>query len=183
MAFWNGYEPGSHGPVNPPVEYAFIQCDVCGLPSIQAREDYGEGFDQDEPGVIYPRARRVSFDIPAPLRAELEEAFACLRAKAYTATVVMVRRTLEGTCKESGVSERTLHASLKKMRAEEKIDDTLAEWADALRVLGNQGAHYTGHSVSREDAEDALDFAEALLDHLYVLKKRFDSFMARRAAE
>jgi hypothetical protein len=30
---------------------------------------------------------------------------------------------------------------------------------------------------------DALSFAEALLDHIYVLRKRFDEFKARRAAK
>jgi hypothetical protein len=33
------------------------------------------------------------------------------------------------------------------------------------------GAHYTGRPVPREDAEDALAFAEALLDHIYVLRE------------
>lgn len=42
------------------------------------------------------------------------------------------------------------------------IDDTLAEWADTLRTLGNIGAHYTAAVVTRQDAEDALAFAEAL---------------------
>jgi hypothetical protein len=62
------------------------------------------------------------------------------------------------------------------------IDDTLAEWANTMRVVGNEGAHYTGRAVAREDAEDALSFAEALLDHLYVLRKRFAEFQARLAA-
>jgi hypothetical protein len=94
----------------------------------------------------------------------------------------MVRRTLEGTCLKQGVQERTLAGSLKELRNRGLIDDTLAEWADALRVLGNEGAHYTERGVGREDAEDALSFAEALLDNLYVLRKRFADFQARLAA-
>lgn len=43
----------------------------------------------------------------------------------------------------------------------------------------NQGAHYTGESVSRDDAEDSLAFTEALLDHVYVLRKRFEEFQKR----
>jgi hypothetical protein len=59
------------------------------------------------------------------------------------------------------------------------VDGVLAEWADALRVLGNQSAHFTGKEISRQDAEDSLAFAEALLDHLYVLHKRFAEFQKR----
>ena len=66
------------------------------------------------------------------------------------------------------------------MKADGLIDSTIAEWADALRILGNEGAHYTGNPVPRDDAEDALAFAEALLDHVYVLRKRFEDFAKRR---
>ena len=114
------------------------------------------------------------------MRKEWDEARTCFDAKAYTATVVMVRRTLEGTCKENDVSSKTLQKGLGELKNRGLVDGTLAAWADALRVLGNQGAHYTGHAVTREDAEDALDFAEALLDHIYVFRKRFDDFMRRR---
>jgi hypothetical protein len=93
----------------------------------------------------------------------------------------MVRRTLEGTCREHEIRSKNLAASLQELRAKGLIDDTLANWADALRLVGNKGAHYTGVPVAREDAEDALAFAEALLDNVYVLRKRFTQFKARLA--
>jgi len=169
--------------INPPVEYALIQCARCELPSVQVREDYGRGFEEDEPAIAYPAPRRLSGDIPRRLRDQWEEARTCFEAKAYTAAVVMVRRTLEGACKENGITQRNLLKGLAELKDRELVDSTLAEWADALRVLGNQGAHYTGESITREDAEDALDFGEALLDHIYVFRKRFDSFMKRRDAK
>jgi hypothetical protein len=159
-----------------------VECDRCGQPSVEVREDYGGGFDYDEPGVVYPAPRRLNWNIPTLLRQEWEEARKCFDAKAYTATVVMVRRALEATCKENGVTARTLHKGLVELRDRGLVDATIATWADALRVLGNQGAHDTSQRVSREDAEDALDFAEALLDHVYVFRKRFDNFMQRRNA-
>ncbi len=91
----------------------------------------------------------------------------------------MVRRTLEGACADQGVNERTLAKNLKKLADDELVDETLAQWADALRIAGNRGAHYTGTAMPREDAEDALAFAEALLDHIYVLRKRFEHFRKR----
>ena len=117
------------------------------------------------------------------MRREFEEARVCFAAKAYEATVVMVRRILEGTCRENSVQERTLVRSLAKLKDDGLIDSTLAEWADALRILGNEGAHYTGKQVLRDDSEDALAFAEALLDHIYVLRKRFAEFETRRASK
>jgi hypothetical protein len=63
------------------------------------------------------------------------------------------------------------------------LDGRLLAWADGLRVLGNEGAHYTGSAVSREDAKDALAFAEAVLDYLYVLTAQFEEFQRRRQGE
>jgi hypothetical protein len=87
---------------------------------------------------------------------------------------------LEATCADQGVTKRTLAESLKELKDKGLINGMLADWADALRVLGNEGAHYTGTSVDREDAEDALDFAEAFVDYLYVLSLRFERYKSRR---
>jgi hypothetical protein len=157
-----------------------VQCHRCLEPTIQMREDFGGGFSEDHrPATVYPTPHRLSPSVPPGLRREWEEAQTCLRAKAYAACTVMVRRTLEGTCADQGVNEKTLAQSLKKLAADGLVDETLSQWADALRIAGNKGAHYTGQPVPREDAEDALAFAEALLDHVYVLRKRFEEFRKR----
>lgn len=168
--------------MGPPAEFALLQCGHrdCQTAIVQVREDYGRGYDEDKPGIYYPSPRRLSHAVPHALRDEFAEARKCFEAKAYGATVVMVRRTLEGTCAEQGSSKRTLAESLKDLQTQGKIDGFLAEWADLLRVVGNEGAHFTTNKVSAQDAEDALDFAEALVDHLYVLRARFDDFKSRQ---
>jgi Domain of unknown function (DUF4145) len=177
-AVWSGINrEGEH--IDPPTEWTLVQCGSCLLPSLQLREDYGGGFEDDEPIFVYPEPRRLNPDIPIALRREWEEAKTCLDAKAYAACAVMTRRTLEGTCKELGVKEKNLAKALKGLQAKGLIDGMLAEWAKALRVAGNRGAHFTGEPVSREDAENSLAFTEALLDHVYVLRKRFEEFKRR----
>jgi Domain of unknown function (DUF4145) len=180
IAIWDGWDKESGESVNPPIEYALTQCSQCNQVSVQAREDFGDGFDDDTPSIIYPAPRQLNWNVPIPLRREFEEAQICFAAKAYEATAVMVRRVLEGTCEDNGVQERVLARSLQKLKENGLIDSTIADWADALRLVGNEGAHYTGKQVSRMDAEDALAFAEALLDHIYVLRQRFEEFASRR---
>jgi hypothetical protein len=183
LAIWDGWQRDPPELTGPAEEYALLECGTCGHISVQQREDLGgRGFDEDSnPLIVYPAQHRLSWEIPEPLRREFEEAQSCFASKAYKATVVMVRRVLEGACRENSVEERTLVKSLEKLRADGLIDATIAAWADALRLLGNEGAHYTGRQVPREDAEDALAFAEALLDHIYVLRRRFGKFANRRA--
>ncbi|MBP1159807.1 DUF4145 domain-containing protein [Rhodococcus sp. PvR099] len=147
-------------------------------PIVQVREDFGSGYEADRPGIYYPSPRRISLAVPRDIRAEFSEARKCFEAKAYRAAVVMVRRTLEGTCVDQGATKRNLAANLQEMKESGKIDGVLAEWADLLRIAGNAGAHF-GKEVSAQDAEDALDFAEALIDHIYVLRARFGEFKAR----
>lgn len=167
----------------PPSEFSLLLCSrhECQEPIVQVREDYGPGFEADSPAIYYPAPRRLSTAVPTPLRKAFDEARTCCQARAYLATLVMVRRTLEGTCADQGSNKRNLAASLKDLQSSGKIDGLLAEWADLLRLVGNEGAHFSlDANVSAQDAEDALDFAEALLDHLYVLRSRFDAFKGRR---
>ena len=166
----------------PPAEFALVQCsnEECQSPLVQVREDYGRGFEEDKPTFYYPAPRRLSNAIPRRLREAFDEARRCYEAKAYRATVAMVRGTLEGTCADQGSTKATLAQSLQELQMQGKIDGILAQWADLLRIVGNEGAHFSERSVTAEDAKDALDFAEALLDHLYVLRERFEIFKARQ---
>ncbi|MEU8337913.1 DUF4145 domain-containing protein [Micromonospora tulbaghiae] len=164
-------------------EFTLLQCANCHKVSLQLRDIWFFDSPNEVPQFVYPARRQLSDDIPEKLRQEFGEARTCFDTKAYTATVVMVRRTLEGIAANNGITERNLVRQISKMRDQGLIDTSIADWADGLRVLGNQGAHYTGRKVSREDANDALDFAEALLDHIYVYKRRFEEFKKRRDAK
>lgn len=175
------YEPDTV----PHEEFALLQCSQpdCQAPIVQLRWDYEleEGDEgKTKPEIYYPSPRELSDGIPQALREEFYEARKCFGAKAYGATLVMVRRTLEGTCADQGATKRILAENLRELQAQGKIDGLLAEWANLLRLVGNKGAHFTGEKVSAQDAKDAMDFAEALLDHLYVLRKRFDAFKSRQ---
>lgn len=159
--------------------YVLARCSDCYGPLLLTHD---APWDRLEP--LWPNSygRELSQSIPEPLRREHNEARACLKAKAYTAVAVMVRRTLEGVCADQGVTKRQpLVASLRELHQQGLIEGRLLEWAEALRALGNQGAHYTGVQVSREDATDALALAEALLDYMYVFASQYEQFKTRRA--
>ena len=167
-----------HGP---PTRTILMRCDTCGGPLIFLQEDYGEGFDPNDLSRVWPGAiRQLSTTIPKELRDVHHEARKCFDAKAYTAAVVMVGRTLEGVCALNSIKGRSLVDSLQKLKVAGLIDERLHEWTSELRVLRNQGAHFTGTLVNREDARDALALCEALLDYMYVLAERFNEFKERR---
>ncbi|GAA3149578.1 hypothetical protein GCM10017687_78820 [Streptomyces echinatus] len=174
---------------DPPVSQGLylVQCGKCRRGVLVEGDFVVLPFGRDENDYAYqlstlwPKAHfTLSHLIPGALQRAYEEARTCYSAGAYTAAAAMVRRTLEGVCADQGVTAKVLMRALQELRDAGKIEGRLFDWAQALRVLGNQGAHFTGQDVDREDAADALALCEALLDYIYVLTIRYDEFVQRR---
>jgi hypothetical protein len=166
------------------VRVSLLRCEHCKEPALVSQSDWDQNgaWDQD-PAQLWPAAeRQLSAAVPHRLRNVHAEARRCFGVQAYTAASVMVRRTLEGLCEDHGVEARSLVEGLRALAAKGLVEGRFLEWAQELRVLGNNAAHFTGGMISREDAGDALDLAEALLDYIYVFSDRFEKFKARRAA-
>lgn len=160
--------------------YIVVSCRMCYHVHL-IRMHKSARFQSRNNEVLWPRPdSEVNAAIPEALRLEHLEARRCFRNGAFTATVVMVRRTLEGVCVLHGISDTPLVKALRRMQDEGLIEGRLVEWAQALRVLGNEGAHFTGTRVALEDAQDALALAEAILNYLYVFSEQFNEFMKRR---
>lgn len=161
-----------------------LECRECGTAMLYERfyEIGDSGHYKDALGErLWPDPEHtLGVNIPESLRQEYEQARRCFNARAYTAAAVMVRRTLEGVCALNNVHETPLARALEKLRDVGLIDDRLYNWARALRVLGNDAAHFTGNPLNREDADDALTLAQALMEYMYVLSVKFQEFEARR---
>lgn len=103
LATVTGDAPGG-GKHEPPYLLELVRCGTCYDPFLVIEEDYGEGWD-GEPVILWPKQQRpLSVQVPEALRREHDEARQCFSSKAYMATAVMVRRTLEGVCLDQGMS-------------------------------------------------------------------------------
>lgn len=159
--------------------YTFLKCPRCARPFIMLQIDDGPGWD--EPLRLYPPSEMgVSLAIPTPLRAAYDEARACFRAKAYTATAIMCRKTLEGLADENKITARNLASALKEMKEKGIIENRLFEWADALRISGNEAAHGVSSKISSQDAKDILEFTNALLEYVFTFQEKFEKFKSRQ---
>lgn len=169
----------------PSCRYSLLACSKCGSPILVRQTNVGnmaEGDKWDTPFLLFPPSDvRVNPSAPPDIRAAFEEACGCYRAQAFTASAIMCRKTLEGICSAHGVNERSLGASLKKMKEAGLIDDRLFEWSDALRIVGNEAAHGVGVSIAQPDAKDTLEFTNAILDYMFSFRDRFEQFKKRRA--
>jgi hypothetical protein len=161
-----------------PARYDLLKCPNCQNPFLIDSDESSDGYN-----VLYPPPdNRVNPNLPAPLRLAYSEAMSCYKSKAYTATAIMCRKTLEGICAEHGVTGNNLVKNLKELKDKGIIENRLYEWADALRISGNEAAHDVKVTISLEDARDILEFTHALLEYVFTFRDRFEQFKQRRAS-
>jgi hypothetical protein len=162
-----------------PIKYTFARCPECWSPMVAIQEDYGGGWDK--PGRIFPTQRKASRSVPEPIRASFDETLACFAGRTYTATAIMCRRTVEGVCMHHGAPKGTLEKQLKWLQTQGIIEQGLFDWADMLRLAGNDAAHNVDVTLSQNDARDLVDFADAHLQYVFTFKDQFKAYKQRRA--
>jgi len=165
------------------LKFSLCKCPQCALP-ILIEQEYQ--FDDKEetywgiPKRLYPGDLfHINPIIPDELKISLTESIKCFKANAYTATAIMCRRALEGFCLIKGVKEKNLATSIKKLKDDGIINEQLYDWANELRLAGNEAAHNINNDVDSLVAKDILDFTIAILDFTYSFKDKFDRFKNR----
>jgi Domain of unknown function (DUF4145) len=173
-------------------KWSLLKRPSCQSPILVAQDDedarYMEEPDEpwSKPKRLYPLMsdRQLGFAVPEPIRAAFAEARACYtEARAHTACAIMCRKVLEGICESHGATGGNLAQRLKQLSESGQLDKRLFEWTDAVRLVGNEAAHDVNITVSREDAGDLLDLAEAVAEYLYTIKEKFEAFNKRRSAK
>lgn len=81
----------------------------------------------------------------------------------YEPCVIMCRKCIEGLCQELGATKGNLKQRIGNLQKNGHIDQKLLTWADELRLIGNDAAHDLDIVIERVDAQNALEFVEAIL--------------------
>jgi len=161
-----------------------LECPVCKNAILAGQELYQTGPDRYEwsdATRLWPEPEKyLDWNLPDLVRSSLEEAEKCYKAKAYNACAVMCGRALESICSEHNTKNKFLAGGLKELLDNQIIDKRIYEWGEALREHRNIGAHATGGKISKKDAKDLLDFANAICDYVFVLTNKFKDFMKRK---
>jgi hypothetical protein len=109
-----------------------------------------------------------------------KEASKCYRAQAYDACVIMCRKGIEAICIDKGETKGNLAQRLKNLKDKRILEDTLYNWTNELRLIGNDGAHSHDQIVTQLDAKDSMDFFDALITYLYHLVDQYNKLKSRR---
>lgn len=130
--------------------------------------------------IVYPKPDlKISIDyLPKHIKQDYTQARLIVHSSPQAAAV-MVRRLLQNILQNSyQIKEYNLQKEIKKFRERPGIPEHLAAAIDAIRFIGNFGAHpskdiETGRiiEVDREEAEWLLELIEDLLDFTYIQPK------------
>lgn len=169
------------------IKYLLCKCVQCGSPILLRQHLIWTGREETDWGKtskIFPQNQfHVNPEIPEALQTALLESIKCYKTEAFTATAIMCRRTIEGFCVLQNASEGNLDKSIKKLKDTGQINEQLFDWANQLRLVGNEAAHNINAVFSGLDAKDILDFTIAILDFTYSFKEKFEKFRHRHTSK
>ena len=137
------------------------------------------------PGIIaaFPPST-IDFDstnIPASVVTAFEESIKCHANQCFTASAIMVRKTLEELCRDRQATGTNLKERVRALGSKVVLPQELLDGLDDLRLLGNDAAHIESqeyNSVGKEEVEVAIEFAKEVLKAVY----QYSTLLARLRA-
>jgi hypothetical protein len=123
---------------------------------------------------------RIDFDassIPGPIVNSLKEAITCHAEQCFTASAIMVRRTLEELCADRKAAGATLQDRIKALRTNVVLPQAMFDALEHLRLRGNDAAHVESktYNVGSQEVETAIALTKEILKAVY----QFDSLLGQ----
>ncbi|ANH81188.1 hypothetical protein A8C56_09515 [Niabella ginsenosidivorans] len=140
---------------------------------------YDTEFDE-HPGYIteatlcYPVIRTLTDHIPIQIQQTYNEALKVEKVS-FTAFSLLIRKSLELLCKDQKAAGRNLKEQITDLATKNIIPANLAKMADALRTLGNIGAHDVSYQIDIEEVRAMKDFLIAMLEYVYVAPSKIEA--------
>jgi hypothetical protein len=143
-------------------------CSWCGR-LIVAVGQAGPGSQVTE---IYPVPESVAEEIPEKPREYLRQAILTVHAPA--GSVMLCASAVDAMLKEKGHQEGTLNQRINKAVEDHLLTQEMGDWAHHVRLEANDPRHADKDAdiPTQEQAEQSIEFTEALAEILFVLPSR-----------
>jgi hypothetical protein len=121
---------------------------------------------------LYPNARSAAAEIPDPARHYLQQALETLHAP--DAAAVMAGSAVDAMLKHFGLTEGSVYSRIDQAVSQHILTPAMGEWAHEVRLGSNRLRHADAESphVSAHQAQQSVEFVEALGHYLFVLSSR-----------
>jgi hypothetical protein len=121
---------------------------------------------------LYPSTRIAASEIPDPARRYLQQAMETLHAP--DAAAVMAGSAVDAMLKHFKLTEGSVYKRIDEAMSQHILTAAMGEWAHEVRLGSNRPRHSDQENphVSRQEAQQSVEFAEALVHFLFVLSSR-----------
>ncbi len=164
--------------------YFVCLCRRCSQPFLIRQSVFGipgEFETISDETILYPdEVELKATGLPENVKIAYDQAVKSLRASLFDPCVIMSRKCLEAVCKNHNIKGNNLNDRLQNLEKAGYIDTKLLNWANQIRLTGNEAAHDIDSPMAKEDARDVLDFTEAILIYVYSLNARFEMWKQRK---
>jgi hypothetical protein len=121
---------------------------------------------------IWPAVRTAAAEIPDPARRFLQQAMETLHAP--DAAAVMAGSAVDAMLKHFKLTEGSVYKRIDEAVNQHILTAAMGEWAHEVRLGANKPRHSDQENphVSPQEAQQSVEFAEALAHFLFVLSSR-----------
>tara|TARA_R110001592_G_scaffold321380_1_gene599864 strand:+ start:958 stop:1374 length:417 start_codon:yes stop_codon:yes gene_type:complete len=123
---------------------------------------------------LFPAPKVAHEDIPEVARNFLQQAFETLHAP--DASAVMAGSAVDAMLKAKGLTEGSLYARIDAAVEQHILTEAMGDWAHEVRLGSNRPRHADEERphVTEEEAQQSVEFAEALGNFLFVLTAKIE---------
>lgn len=157
------------GPDGKPTLWGVYGCSSCGKLIVALGDN-----DKPESPVkeIYPVPKSPLEEVPQKPKEFLRQAYLSLSAPA--GAVVLCASAVDAMLKEHGYDQGSLYDRIEKAVSNHLLTKEMGEWAHHVRLEANDQRHADKNAgfPTKEQAEQSIEFTEALAEILFVLPNR-----------
>lgn len=127
---------------------------------------------------IYPGLQRAADEIPERAKKFLQQAFESRHAP--DGALMLAASSIDSMLKDKGYKQGSLYNRIEKSTEDGLLTAQMRDWAHEIRLSANEPRHADDEfdGATEKDAEQAIEFARALAEYLYVLPARVQKWKA-----
>lgn len=170
------------------IVFQILKCANCGNHTALMRSD--SSSSSGRPGKMVGFRR-----MPWPLKVEKAPSYwpedigrfwlqshRAAESKSWDSAAMTIRSALQLAMRHKGARVGRLVDEVKDLVTRGELPPLMGEWANEVRLLGNDGTHPLpgAPGVSSADAQDALKFLDYLLEYLFTLPHQIAEYRNRK---
>jgi hypothetical protein len=173
MQEWHSNQHVPRATPGPKNRWAVYRCTGCGGIVAAKGEDNGR-YNNDRVIEFFPSPKKAHEDIPEVARRFLQQAYETLHAP--DAAAMVAGSAVDAMLKHHGYTEGSLYTRIDQAVEKHLLTKAMGDWAHEVRLGSNRPRHADKEAphVSPEEAQQSVEFAEALANFLFVLQAKID---------